>query len=36
MPKELVLIEDVCKQKYFKTMLKYNGSSKKTQVSGVK
>ena len=36
MPKELVLIEDVFKQKNFKTMLKYNGLSKKTQVSGFK
>ena len=36
MPKELVLIEDVFKQKDFKTMLKYNGLSKKTQVSGFK
>ena len=37
MPKELVLIEDVFKQKDFKTMmLKYNGLSEKTQVSGFK
>ena len=36
MPKELVLIEDVFKQKDFKTMLKYNGLSKETQVSGFK
>ena len=36
MPKELVLIEDVFKQKDFKTMLEYNGLSKKTQVSGFK
>ena len=36
MPKELVLIEDVFKQKDFKTMLKYNRLSKKIQVSGFK
>jgi hypothetical protein len=36
MPKELVLIEDVFKQKDFKTMLKYNGLSKKIQISGFK
>jgi hypothetical protein len=36
MPKELVLIEDGFKQKNFKTMLKYEGLSKKTQVNGFK
>jgi len=37
MPKELVLIEDVFKQKDLKTMmLQYNGLSRKTQVSGFK